>query len=368
MPGTYTVSIRFYTIFPDSQVTVPITLNVAAPPPVLRTNASQLQFSYMIGGPIPPAQTIQITSTGASLSANVTPDPTWLSVSALVGTTPFGTDVKVDPTSLAVGTYYGKITIATALMSPSPSIQTVNVTLTVTADNRPSVTSVVNGASFKPTISPGSWVTLLGKNLSTTSTQATSAWLSTSLNGVTAQLSGPGGSYSLLVYYISPNQINAFVPYEVSPMMFGAANVQLSVSTSTGATSYTVDCEAISPGLFVVSGYAAGILYPDNLIVGTAAGMKTVSSGSIVSLYGTGFGQTVPASSNVNGPVTVSPLLSSASVTVGGIPSKVLWVGMVSMGLYQINIVVPTMPGSGDYPVIVQIGGTNSPSVNLPVR
>lgn len=367
-PGTYTTSLIFQAPFTSQQVTVNITLNVTAPPPVLKTSVSQLQFSYMSGGTIPPAQTIQITSSSTALGASITTNASWLSVTTPTGTTPFSTNVTVNPTGLGVGTYSGQLTVATILAGPSAPSITITVTLTITVDNRPSITAVVNGASFKPTISPGSWVTIMGKNLSPTVAQATSSYLYASLNGVTAGISGPGGSYSLLMYYVSPTQINAFEPYEVSPMMFGASSTQLTVTTPIGSTTASVDCEVISPALFVVNSYAAAILYPDNSIIGTAAGMKPASSGSIVSLYGTGFGQTSPASSNVTGPVNAAPLASTPTVTIGGVPAQVLWAGMVSMGLYQINIQVPMMPGPGDYPVVVTINGVSSPSVPLPLR
>jgi uncharacterized protein (TIGR03437 family) len=367
-PGAYTTSLIFQAPFTSQQITVNITLTVAAPPPVLRTSASQLQFSYMSGGTVPPPQAVQITSSGAALGASITSTAAWLSVSTVTGTTPFSTNVTVNPTGLAVGTFNGQLTVATSLVSQSAPSVTINVALTITADNRPSITAVVNGASFTPTISPGSWVTIMGKNLSASVSQAPSSWLYTSLNGVTASISGHGGSFSLLMHYVSPTQINAFAPYEMSPLMFGAPSTQITVTTPTGATSASVDCEVISPALFVVNSYAAAILYPDNSIIGTAAGMKPASSASIVSLYGTGFGQTSPASSNVTGPVNVAPLAAMPTVTVGGLPAQVLWAGMVSMGLYQINIQVPTMPGAGDYPVAVQINGVSSPSVALPVR
>ncbi len=369
-PGAYTVSIKFYTILPDRQVTVTITLNVSAPPPVLKTNVNQVQFFYTAGdsAALPP-QTIQVTSSGTPLSASVSLNAAWLSASTLSGTTPFNVDIKVSPTGLAVGKYQGQVVIATPPFSSAASSQTVNVTLNIAADTRPGITSVANGASFKPTISPGAWVTITGKNFSTSTAQATSAWLPTSLNGVSVQLSGVGGAYSLLLNYVNPTQINAFVPYEVTPMMFGTkGSAQITVTTSTGTASYSVDCEPISPALFVVNGYAAGIVYPNYSVVGTAAGMSTVSPGSLVSVYGTGFGQTMPTASNINGPVSPIPLATTPTVTIGGVPTNVLWAGMVGIGLYQFNIRVPTILLPGDYPVVMEIGGVSSPGAPLPVR
>src|SRR5262249_35209620 len=138
-------------------VSVPITLVVDAPPPMLKTSVSQLQFNYVVGTPTPPAQTIQVTSSGNPLSANVTLSAPWLSASTLTGTTPLAVDVKVNPAGLTPATYHGFITVMTGLGSVF-SQQVVPVDLTVTADDRPGITSIVNAASFSSTIGPGAWI------------------------------------------------------------------------------------------------------------------------------------------------------------------------------------------------------------------
>jgi uncharacterized protein (TIGR03437 family) len=210
----------------------------------------------------------------------------------------------------------------------------------------------------------------MGKNFSATTSQATSTWLSTSMSGVSVQLSAPGGIYSLLVHYVSPTQINAFVPHEVSPLFFGsAAGVLLTVTGSTGTASATVDCEAIAPALFFYgTNNTAAAVFPDGMIVGTIPGTRAASPGSIISLYGTGFGQTVPKSANVNGPVEVRPLAVETEVTIGGVPAKVLWAGMVGIGLYQFNIEVPSSLAAGDYPLSVKISGAQTDAVQIPIR
>lgn len=370
-PGTYTATIKFYTIFPDRNVTVTISLNVTAPPPVLRTSVSKLQFTYMSGSStMPSTQPIQVTSSGSQLPASVVTNASWLYASPLTGTTPFNIDVKVTPTGLAVGSYTGKVTVDSTLFSGSSSAQDIDVTLTVTADSRPAITSVVNGGSFTPKISPGTWITIMGRNFSPLPLQSTTTYLPTSMNGTSAQLIGIGGAYTLLLNYVSPTQINAFVPHEVTPLMYGSkGGAQVVVTTATGTASYDVVCEALAPSFFQVYGYVAGIIYPDNVIVGTTSGLRPVSSGSIVSLYGTGFGQTTPPVANVSGPMREPlPLASKYFVSVGGISAEVLWAGMVGVGLYQVNIKVPTMPAPGDYQVFLDVGSATTSAVMLPVR
>jgi uncharacterized protein (TIGR03437 family) len=132
----------------------------------------------------------------------------------------------------------------------------------------------------------------MGKNLAGKTDQATSAWLSTSMDGVSVQLSGRSGAYGLLIHYVSPSQVNAFVPHEASRLTLrSAGRVTITITVPTGTTSYYVDCEDISPALFSygTNTYAAAV-FPDGVIVGIIPGTKAASAGSVVSLYGTGFG------------------------------------------------------------------------------
>jgi hypothetical protein len=125
-PGTYTTSLLFEAPFSSQKVTVPITLNVTVPPPVLKTNLNQLQFPYVLGGSAPAAQTIQVTSSSSPLTASVSLNVPWLTASALTGTTPFATNIGVNPNGLAIGTYSGRVTVATSLGTASASSQSID--------------------------------------------------------------------------------------------------------------------------------------------------------------------------------------------------------------------------------------------------
>jgi uncharacterized protein (TIGR03437 family) len=221
-----------------------------------------------------------------------------------VGITPYSLDVGVNPAGLTPGTYTGDVYISTGLFG-SVSQQHVVVTLTVALDSRPSITSVINAASFKPTVGPGTWVSIIGKNLATITVQVSFDTLPTTFAGVSVQLSGTGAAYNALIEFVSPTQINAFLPHEVSPALFEDKSAQLTVNTIAGTVSVGVDCEALSPGLFSYgpNNYAAAV-FPDGVIVGATAGTRPVAAGSVISLFGTGFGQTVPPVTNVNGSIT----------------------------------------------------------------
>jgi len=367
--GQYSTSLLFEAPFTAQKVTVLITLNVSTPPPVIKTSITSLQFHHVLGSSTPPTQGVQVTSSNASaLAATVTLGASWLTANSLAGTTPFTMSIGINPSGLTVGTHTNNVTIATSPVGLPPSSQVISVTLTIVADTRPEITSVANAASFKTTISPGAWVSIIGRNFSPTTQQAVAVPLPLMLSGVGARLSGIGGVYNLPITFASPTQLNVFVPHEVNPTIFGSSGATITVTTPNGTATSPVTCDVIAPALFFYgANNVAAAVFTDGTIVGTIPGTRRAVAGDIISLYGTGFGQTNPISSNINGPVTARPLAANVNVSIGGIPAEVMWAGMVGMGLYQFNVVVPPLP-SGNHPTAAQVSGVISPIVLIPVQ
>ena len=77
---------------------------------------------------------------------------------------------------------------------------------------------------------------------------------------------------------------------------------------------------------------------------------------------------TTPSVTAVNGAITPHLLAAEAVVKIGSQPAKVTWAGLVGIGLYQLNIEVPSTLAPGDYATSVQVAGVESPAVQLPVR
>ena len=96
--------------------------------------------------------------------------------------------------------------------------------------------------------------------------------------------------------------------------------------------------------------------------------------GSVVSIYGTGEGQTNPGGQD--GRIITTDLRSpraAVSVKIGGVPAQVKYAGsapgLVS-GVLQVNVEVPAnIPPGGQVPIELTIGGIASQSgVTLAVR
>jgi uncharacterized protein (TIGR03437 family) len=82
--------------------------------------------------------------------------------------------------------------------------------------------------------------------------------------------------------------------------------------------------------------------------------------GEVIELYGTGFGPTAPAVDPSKVFSGAAPTSTPVSVTIGGQPAKVLFAGLSGAGLYQINVVVPTV-AAGDQPVTASVNGVPVP-------
>lgn len=120
--------------------------------PLIQVPTSSVDFTYQIGGTIPPNQSIPITSSTSGLSiattaAAATGQPNFLEVSPATGTTPQSLTLSIDPAVLAglgPGTYTETVTVAGTGAGNSP--QTFDVTLTVSSN--PTLAGSVSSLNF----------------------------------------------------------------------------------------------------------------------------------------------------------------------------------------------------------------------------
>ncbi len=236
------------------------------------------------------------------------------------------------------------------------------------ASNAPSISTVVNGATFQSGIVAGSWTSITGANLADTSrTWADSDFtngtaLPTALSGVSVKINGLNAP----VYYISPTQINVQAPSGIS----GSVPV---VVTKNGASSAAVNATAVvnAPGLFTYS--LGGKNYPsalyngtytivgDPALYGAAAKART---GDIIQLYATGLGSS-PAGNTIGSTIVFN---GTVTATLGVANATVQFAGLVGVGLFQVNIIVPAGLSDGDYPLLIKANGVSSQSgVIIPV-
>ena len=164
--------------------------------------------------------------TGASCPWTVSGLPGWITVSG--------------PTS---GTGSATVTLVTSLSSGAPLSATiliagVSVAITQPAAPLPTITTLMNAASFSnaAAASPGEIVSIggaaLGPATAATLTLDSTGKVATTIGGVTVTFNG----YLAPLIYVSATQINAIVPYEVAGLILPFVQVKYLGQTSNGYT------------------------------------------------------------------------------------------------------------------------------------
>jgi len=203
---------------------------------------------------------------------------------------------------------------------------------------------VVNGASFAPgSVAPGSIISILGNNLATATSEAQGAPLPTSLGTTSVRING--GLAPL--YYVSPKQINAQLPYETA---LGSASLVVMVGSFSSAPAL-FSVSIAGPGIFLANGIRAVVQNQD----GSAnTPTEPAESGSVIVAYLTGQGAVDnPVPTGAIAPASpLSRAVASSSATIGGQKAGIQFLGLTPslVGVLQVNIQVPNLP-VGDYPL-----------------
>ena len=115
-----------------------------------------------------------------------------------------------------------------------------------------------------------------------------------------------------------------------------------------------------APGLFELAGNRGLVFNVDGTLNSTN---NAAPSGSVVTAYLTGQGPVDnPVATGAAAPASpLSNATAPASATIGGLNADIQFLGLAPgfVGLLQANIRVPSLP-SGDYPLVVTIGGAAS--------
>ncbi len=277
------------------------------------------------------------------------------------------------PSALAVDNSTGKVYLG----------DTGNNVIRVLTPYPPSVNAngVVSASGFGgfPAIAPGGWIEIYGSSLSFDSRLWSGADFKgnsapTNLDGTTVTI----GGQPAYVYYISGGQINVQAPSGIA-----TGQQQLVVTTPAGSSStYTVQVNATEPGLFApaslnVGGTQYGALMRDLstyvMPPGTVSGITSqrVKAGSTIVFYGVGFGNVTPSTPAGQIAQGLSTLTQPVTFSIGGVPATVSYQGLVSgnVGLYQFNVVVPSVPTGDKVPVTFsQNGATGAQTLYIAVQ
>jgi uncharacterized protein (TIGR03437 family) len=219
-------------------------------------------------------------------------------------------------------------------------------------------------------VAPGSWIEIYGSNLAA----AARAWRAADFSGSRAPTSLEGtrvtiGGVPAFLAYVSRMQVNALVPSNVAP-----GRQEIRVFTAAGASSaYEITVKETQPGLFAPPTFEVGgrqytaALFSDSpaFVVPSGAIQGVVSRrarpGDTVVLYGVGFGRVTPDVPAGEVVPAMNSLAARVEVRFGGTPAAVTYSGLApgSIGVYQLNVVVPSVPAGDAVPLTFTLDGAS---------
>jgi uncharacterized protein (TIGR03437 family) len=348
----------FQTVFKGRTDLAVVKVDLSAP----SASPDRLDFKGFVGFNIPSQKLTLSALSGETarwtIEAKTDSGGDWLKVSPSSGSGSATVEVSVSSARLPAGAYSGTIAVTSPATGTTTFIRVVLAIMPVPVQISPG--GVVNAFSYSTAVAPGSIISVFGTNLASATLQAAASPLPTTLASTSVSIAGRPGP----LYFVSPSQINAQVPFEIPP---GPATVAVTVSGSTSPpASFTVLVAA--PGILLVPGTKRGLVQNQDLSLNGPG--NPAAPESVIVAYLTGLGQTDnPVSTGAAAPLNpLSRPVLPATAAIGGRKAEMLFIGLVPscVGLGQANIVVPALP-PGDYPLEVTIGGATSNAVYITI-
>jgi uncharacterized protein (TIGR03437 family) len=171
------------------------------------------------------------------------------------------------------------------------------------------------------------------------------------------------------VIWAGLNQVNAIVPFGLD--LSAPAQVEIQQGASTAKTAVPV--AAASPAIFTLSttGIGPGAILNQDYTVNSVA--KPAAPGSVIMIYGTGFGSLSPLPADGQIAQDLATTASPVTATIDGLPASVWYAGAAPElinGAVQVNVQVP--PGAHTNPaapISLTIGSyTTQPGVTVSIK
>ncbi len=238
------------------------------------------------------------------------------------------------------------------------------------SETAPNISDAVGTASTLNRITPVSYLTLRGANLSRT----TAAWdayfpdpgtLPTEAAGVRVRINGK----LAYPYYVSPSLVTVIAPDD---NVVGTVAVEL--ANENGASWTTVEIAPYAPAAYTADyngrKYAVAQFEDEIEFVGPEGAstadvtVRPAKPGDRIHLIATGLGQVypqIPDGRQLVIPLSV-PATAGLKLFLGGKEVAIEKAAMTSLGLFEIVFVVPADIAGGDVTVEIRAGGESSPT------
>jgi uncharacterized protein (TIGR03437 family) len=246
----------------------------------------------------------------------------------------------------------------------------MQIRLASVSPSQPSISAVVNAASYQAGMSPGMLATLFGTNLSPV-VGVESAGGATSYKGVSISVDNLLVPLFTVANVNGAEQINFQVPAELTAP--GTMQVQINNNGSIGTVN--VPITAVQPGIFeyVPAGTAlsyAAIMKPDGSVVGPS---NPATRGSTVVMFLTGLGPTSPfLATGQPGPVPPATTIYQPVVVglnSGAVPAVFSGAAPYFIGLDQVNFQIPANASVGsNITFSVSVNGVFSQPARIAVQ
>jgi uncharacterized protein (TIGR03437 family) len=313
------------------------------------------------------SETSRANDTTFSFSA-----PDVVRVGPTVGGTVGSTPVRQQSITVGAEAALGPSSLS---LSNSNGVSAVTGAVVVTV-NPLALTPLRDSAGFGTALSPGSFISIFGNDLAERLVSATSLPLPTNLGGVSVKI----GNRFAPIFLVSPGQINAMVPYEVS----GQVSLQVVTGPGAGGNSLPVNLSPTAPGIFATNGQGFGqgaIVHPDGAFVAPignipgAAPRPARRGVDVILIFASGLGRVTPTFPSGLGAgaggTAIPTLVNFPQVRIGGQVAALDFAGLAPTfaGLYQINARVPANASIGDnVPVqITTFEGQTSNTVTIAI-
>jgi len=224
--------------------------------------------------------------------------------------------------------------------------------------------AVTNAASYRADrVAPGGIVNVFGAGLAAGTSQYSAIPLPTLLGDTTVTFNGIAAP----LYFASPQQVNAQMPFEVAA---GGAIAEVISKSGMALTQLTV--AAAGPGVFTLDGSGTGDAAAiDAVTYAPVSASQPIAAGGYLGVFCTGLGAVVPAGATGAAPASPPPQTAvKPGVLIDGQSAALLWAGLAPgfVGLYQVNTQVPVTLSTGSHRLQVVVNGAASNTVTFSVR
>jgi uncharacterized protein (TIGR03437 family) len=210
-------------------------------------------------------------------------------------------------------------------------------------------------------IAPGSYISIYGTDMATTSAVFSTPYLPISLAGMSVSFDTANGTLPGRIHFVSPGQINVLVPWELAGQTSVKMKVIWTFDTNYWTGLMTVPVAPVSPGIFAITDVNGAVINDSN----------PAKRGAGLVIYANGLGAVDPQPATGEATPATAPLANTRAtptVSFGSTPAQVSFSGLTpgSIALYQVNVTVPSGASTGTQTLTLSIGG-QSVTMNIPM-